>query len=135
MWSLDWWPIFIGASPVGLIDRKCWREALLEIKWSITFHKQRVWRSTVSLYSDVRTEVSSLWYVKFQWQMGVCQMRWCGFVFNIWKGLAHERIYYDPKIQTNHSKMYAMSQKVCHSESRKLMQFVLFLSVVYSYRF
>jgi hypothetical protein len=37
-------------------------------------------------------------YIQIQGQMGVCEDNWCDFIFNTFKSIMCERIYFDKEV-------------------------------------
>ncbi|KAK3083943.1 hypothetical protein FSP39_005730 [Pinctada imbricata] len=99
---------YIGASPDGLVSCSCCGKGLLEIKCSFTYQNvdpiQACNDNNYHVYCDengsLRLKCSSSWYVQIQGQMGVCKYDWCDFVFYTKKGIAVDRIKFDPNMYT-----------------------------------
>ncbi|KAK3086709.1 hypothetical protein FSP39_022335 [Pinctada imbricata] len=97
---------FMGASPDGIVTCTCCGKGLLEIKCSymhqnVTPHEACL-DDHYHIYCDENNQVklkeSSSWYLQIQGQMGVCELKWCDFVFFTRKGISVDRIHYDHDI-------------------------------------
>ncbi|XP_071142126.1 uncharacterized protein [Mytilus edulis] len=96
---------FLGASPDGIINCKCCGKGLIEIKCGFSFKNstpQEICRHTDKKYhlcfdenQNVCLKQSSPWYTQIQGQMGVCNIKWCDFIFYTNKSFICERIYFD----------------------------------------
>lgn len=94
----------MGASPDGLVQCKCCGNGLLEIKCTYT-HKDLSPDEVATrdknyfVYMDdnnnVKLKTNTSWYYQIQTQLGVCDRKWCDFVFYTQKGISVDRISFD----------------------------------------
>lgn len=95
---------YMGASPDGLVQCKCCGNGLLEIKCTYT-HKDLSPDEVATrdknyfVYMDdnnnVKLKTNTSWYYQIQTQLGVCDRKWCDFVFYTQKGISVDRISFD----------------------------------------
>jgi hypothetical protein len=94
---------FLGASPDAHLSCKCCGKGLIEVKCSYS-HRHETPYDVASdphyhLYRDtndvVKLRLDSAWYIQIQGQLGVCNAKWCDFVFYTDMGFISDRIYYD----------------------------------------
>lgn len=96
---------FLGASPDGIINCKCCGKGLIEIKCGFSCKDStphEICRQTDKKYhlcfdenQNVCLKQSSPWYTQIQGQLGVCNIKWCDFIFYTNKSFICERIYFD----------------------------------------
>ena len=91
---------FLAASPDGIIERKCCRKRLLEIKCPFKLKnnvpQEFMCEDQAFVLVDgeykIKQELSSPFYVKMLGRMAVCSSLYCDFVLYTQKGLYVERI-------------------------------------------
>lgn len=95
---------YLAASPDGKVTCKCCGVGLVEIKCTFTHrHKSISDIANEENYhitfenNNMRLKRNTSWYTQIQTQLGVCEGSFCDFVFFTLKGLAIERIYFDPE--------------------------------------
>ncbi|XP_061185059.1 uncharacterized protein LOC133193101 [Saccostrea echinata] len=94
---------FLGASPDAYLSCKCCGKGLIEVKCSYSRRNDTPYDVASDrhyhLYRDtndvVKLRVDSPWYVQIQGQLGICNARWCDFVFYTDMGFISDRIHYD----------------------------------------
>lgn len=96
---------YLAASPDGKIKCICCGPGLVEVKCTFTHrHKTPVEIASdnnynISLEGDkIKLKTNTSWYTQIQTQLGVCQMKYCDFVFFTLKDISIERIYFDEEL-------------------------------------
>ena len=97
---------YIGASPDGLVSCSCCGNGTIEIKCSYTYQNETPDTACADDHyhvfkdanGDIKLKHSSSWYLQIQGQMGVCKLKYCDFILYTRKGIAVDRVHFDPQV-------------------------------------